>query len=90
MENRAALPRRVKHSDKLDLLIRLRRDFAVIPYGADSKKWQSGAVRRRKAESDQEEHKRLIREADSSIKGINFPAEEMAKIIRSWMRQDDM
>ncbi|MFA6451166.1 MAG: hypothetical protein WCX65_16940 [bacterium] len=89
MERRASLPRRVKHSETLDRLIRLRRDFAVVPFGTDSKKWESGAVKRRKAESEQEEHKRLIREADTSIKGINFPAEEMAKIIRSWMRQDD-
>ena len=87
MKRRAAMPRHVKHSETLERLIRLRRDFAVLPYGADSEKWKSGAIRRRQAVDAKEEHKRLIREADTSIKGIDFPAEEMAKIIRSWMRQ---
>ena len=90
MERRAALPRRVKHSETLDRLIRLKRDFAVMPFGADNDKWVNKMLsRKHHAVSEQEEHKRLIREADSSIKGINFPAEEMAKIIRSWMKQDE-
>jgi hypothetical protein len=90
MKHRAALPRNVKHSDTLERLIRLRRDFAVLPFGADNEKFQSHSIKRRKAENAQEEHQRLMREADNSIKGVNFPAEEMAKVIRSWMRQDEM
>jgi hypothetical protein len=89
MKHRAALPRSVKHSETLERLTRLRRDFAVLPYGADSEKWKSATVRRKHAEDIQEEHKRLIREADSSIKGMDFPAEVFAKVIRSWMRQDE-
>ena len=89
MKNRAAIPRHVKHSETLDRLVRLKRDFAVLPFGADSDKWKGMSARKRHVENAQEEHKRLIREADTSIKGIDFPAEEMAKIIRSWMRQDE-
>lgn len=88
MERRAALPRRVHHSESLDRLIRLKRDFAVLPFGADIKKLEMRRtdVRKRSEKSD---HKRLIREADKSIKGIDFPAAEMAMIIRSWMKQDE-
>ncbi len=90
MEKRAAKPRRVTHSETLDRLIRLKRDFAVVPFGAEKEKWQKNMlVRKRHAVSEQEEHKRLIREVDTSIKGIDFPAEEMAKIIRSWMKSDE-
>ncbi len=91
MERRAALPRRVTHSETLDRLIRLKRDFAVLPFGADSDKWKNKkyAAARKRAGNEQEEKKRLIREMDNSIKGLDFPAEEMAKIIRSWMKQDE-
>ena len=83
MKRRAALPRSVKHSETLERLIRLRRDFAVLPYGADSDKWKS-SVRRKHVEDAQEEHKRLIREADTGIKGIEFPAEVMAIAVSPW------
>ncbi len=91
MERRAALPRRVTHSETLDRLIRLKRDFAVLPFGADGDKLKNrkSFAARKRAESEQEEKKRLIREMDSGIKGLDFPAEELAKIIRSWMRQDE-
>jgi len=89
MKRRAAQPRRVTQSETLDRLLRLKRDFAVVPFGYDNeknKKRRSAAIRR---ESAEQERKQLIRDADQSIKGLNFPAEEMAKIMRSWMRQDD-
>ena len=90
MERRVALPRRIKHSETLDRLIRLKRDFAVLPFGADNDKWKDKMMsRKHHTVSAADEHKRLIREADTSIKGIDFPAEEMAKIIRSWMKQDE-
>lgn len=89
MERRAALPRRVHHSESLDRLIRLKRDFAVLPFGADVRKWETRRTDVTRKRSGQSDHKRLIREAEKSIKGIDFPAAEMAMIIRSWMKQDE-
>jgi len=64
-------------------------DFAVVPYGMSSKKWDKRRLSKQTMQTEEEERKKLIHEADTSIKGINFPAEEMAKVIRSWMKQDE-
>ena len=92
MADRAAKPRKVTHSEKLDRLHRLKMDFAVKPFSADNERWAPMRVSESAAIGkvvQEKEHKRMIREVDKGVKGLDFPAEEMAKILRGWMASDD-
>lgn len=91
MSDRAARPRRVQHSEKLDRLNRLRWDFAVVPYAFNDDKWDRmrvAAAPSFQKQSQEQQHKRMIKEVETGVKGLNFPAEEMAKIIRGWMADE--
>jgi hypothetical protein len=92
MSDRAALPKRVKHSEKLDRLNRLKRDFACRPAIFDNERWAdmriTGSYAFETHKKDQH-HKHMIKEVQQGVKGLGFPAEEMAMIIRGWMAQDD-
>ena len=37
----------------------------------------------------EERHKHMIQEVDKGIKGLDFPAAELAMIVRGMMAQDD-
>jgi hypothetical protein len=92
MSDKAAKTRHVKHSEKMDRLQRLNKDFAIKPFAHDNERWDSlriagGPVLMKKMK--EHEHKRMIKEVQQGVKGLEFPAEEMAKIIRGWMAQDD-
>ena len=89
MDNKAARPRRVKRNDQLDVLDRLKRNFAVRPFAFDNDQWEDKRIAKAQRASEEGRKKHLIREVDDKIKGIAFPAKEMAMIIRSWMKQDD-
>jgi hypothetical protein len=93
MSDRVARPRQVKQSEKLDVLKRTKREFAVTPYALNSNRWsgrlRSATLKNVEEENEEAKGKRLIRDASRSIKGIEFPAEELAKIIRGWMAQDE-
>ena len=92
MPERVAKPRRIDRSEKLDRLLRLKMDFACRPVGYGNDRWanlrvaSSPILQKRASEA---EHKRLIREVQTDVKGLEFPAEEMAKIIRGWMASDE-
>ena len=91
MSDRAAKPRRVFHSEKLERLNRLRWEYAVVPYAFNDAKWDRMRVAAAPSFTEktmEEQHKRMIKEVDVGVKGLNFPAEEMAKIIRGWMTDD--
>ena len=92
MIDKAAKPKRVLHSEKLDRLMRLKMDFACRPVGYGNERWSnlrvagSPILQKRASEA---EHKRMIKEVQTGVHGLEFPAEEMAKIIRGWMASDD-
>ena len=91
MNDRAAQPRRVQHSEKLERLNRLRREYAILPFAFNDDKWarlRVSAASSFAEKSMEEQHKRVIREVETGVKGLNFPAEEMAKIIRGWMTEE--
>ena len=89
MQERVTKPKRLKHSETFERLKRLRKDFAVRPSGFDNDRWSASRVSARKQKTEKAERQNLIREVDSSVKGIDFPAKEMAQIIRGWMKQDE-
>ena len=92
MDDKAAQPRRIKHSETLDRLNRLRWDFACKPYMFEDERWSNKRI---SASLDfehvqkEQQQKRMIREVDQGVKGLDFPAEEMALIIRGMMAQDE-
>jgi len=88
-DDRIARPKRLKHSETMERLKRLRKDYAVRPVGFDNERWASQRISRTQKHTDKAERQNLIHEADSSVKGLDFPAKEMAQIIRSWMMQDE-
>jgi hypothetical protein len=93
MADKAARPRRVMQNDQLDTLLRLRRDFAVLPDGMGNERWctrmRAANVKTSEEQSEEEKDKRLIRDMSKGVNGIEFAAEELAKVIRGWMNQDD-
>lgn len=89
MQKKAAKPKKEVHSDQVDMLFRINKDFAVKPAGFDSEKWAGKRISKHQSSSGKAERKKLIREADNTIKGMEFPAKEMAQIIRSWMKTDE-
>lgn len=90
-KEKAAFPRSIHHSEKLDRLHRMRVDYACLPFNFTNEKWVehriAGTTRFMKENKDLQ-HKRMIREINEDIKGIEFPIEEMAMVIRSWMREE--
>ncbi|HOX28132.1 MAG TPA: hypothetical protein PLQ76_03145, partial [bacterium] len=64
-----------------------KRDFAVVPYATDPK--QRKKKHSKKKEQNDDEQKKLIRDVDKSVKGLEFSAAEIAQVIRSWMKQDE-
>ncbi|MEW5944684.1 MAG: hypothetical protein AB1742_00660 [bacterium] len=91
MSYRAGKPKHVSFSESLDRLIRTRRNFAVRPFGFDNKKWEKHLLSSNVAprQKETQEEKKMIRETAQGVKGLDFPAEEMAKIIRSWIARDE-
>lgn len=89
MQKKAAKPKKNVKSDQVDMLFRINKDFAVKPTGFDSEKWADKRISKHQTASPQAERKRLIKEADLSINGVDFPAKEMAQIIRGWMKSDE-
>lgn len=92
METYAAMPKRVKKSEKLERLHRLRWDFACRPASFTNERWSgmriSGSGSFEKVVKE-EQHKHMIQEVDKGIKGLDFPAAELAMIVRGMMAQDD-
>ncbi|MEW6201161.1 MAG: hypothetical protein AB1546_04245 [bacterium] len=94
MTTRAAKPKRIHHSDSLDRFVRLKRNYAVRPPGYDEERWsQYKVIARQQEESEeekaQEKEKRMIREVEKGVKGLQFSGEEMARIIRSWISEGE-
>lgn len=92
MSERAARPRSVKHSETLDRLNRLKIDFACKPFGDGNDRWAHLRVANSPSifkKAQEKAHKHMIKEVNQGVKGLSFPAEEMALIIRGWMAQDD-
>ena len=93
MADKAARPFQVAKSDKLETLKRMKRDFAVRPYALSSGKWHyrlvTSAAKHDTRDTEEAREKKLIRDATKGIKGVEFPAAELAKIIRGWMAQDE-
>lgn len=71
--------------------MRLKRNFAVRPFGFDEEQWAGQRISSHPSEKEatEKEHKKLIHEVSEGVKGIEFAAEEMAKVIRGWMAQDE-
>lgn len=90
MLSKAAKPRRVTYSESLNRFVRLKKNFAVKPFGSGNDKWDAQRVLAiPPPEAVQENQKRLIRDVNEGVAGLGFAAEEFAKIIRGWMAQDD-
>jgi len=89
MIKKAAKPKKVEHSDTLERLLKLNRNFAVRPAGFDNERWADRRVSRKQEDSGAGNRKKLIRDADKSINGVEFPAREMAQIIRGWLVEEE-
>lgn len=89
MIKKVAKPRHITFSETLDRFLRTKRDFAVRPFGFAEERWAGQRISSGSKEATRtQEHKRLIHDVSEGVKGIEFAAEEMAKVIRGWMAQD--
>ena len=92
MDTYVVLPKSVKKSEKLERLHRLHWDYACRPASYTNERWAgmriagSGSFEKVVKEG---RHKHMIQEVDKGVKGLDFPAAEMAMIIRGMMAQDD-
>lgn len=86
---KAAAPRKMANSESVERLIKLKKNFAIRPYLSQSERWEDMKVARTMTRTKDGERKKLIRDMDNNIKGVDFAAQEMAKIIRSWMSQEE-
>ncbi|MFH1537439.1 MAG: hypothetical protein ABIH66_00675 [bacterium] len=91
MIKRAAKPRHINFSESLDRFLRTKRNFAVRPCGVSEERWADQRISSNLSEevAKEQEQKRLIHDVSEGVKGIQFAAEEMAKVIRGWMAQDE-
>ena len=91
MTSHAGRPKHIKYNEFLSRFIRLKRNFAVRPYGYDEKRWaeQRIAIKSPKEHSEEERKKHHIREVEKGVKGLNFPADEMARVIHSWIASEE-
>ncbi len=88
MPQKAALARKVSYSEKLNVLLRQKKDFAVRPFGFSGEKWQECMISPYQTVTDSTTKKQMIRDLSKDINGIEFPAEEMAKVISTMIRKD--
>ncbi len=86
---KAANPRKMAQSESVERLVRTKRNFAIRPYLSKSDRWSDMRVSKVLRKTEDGQRKKLIKDMDGSIHGTEFAAQEMAKIIRSWMSQED-
>lgn len=86
---KAASPRKMVQSESVERLIRTNRNFAIRPYLSQSERWSDVKMSKVLRKTEDGKRKKLIKDMDSSVHGTDFAAQEMAKVIRSWMSQED-